>query len=124
MIVSILLPKTIDLALRSSAQGCVKVSRMREHGILLWVAAAPISVVGDAEIKDQAPGAGLVSEVVADCNVAAPLRIACAPCVPAVRKRGLGWKPSSRAPWMHLSELCTCSCCRREHRGQFFCSSI
>ena len=82
VIVSILLPITIDLALRSSAQGCVKVSRMREHGILLWVAAAPISVVGDAEIKDQAPGAGLVPEVVSDFNVAAPLRIACAPCVP------------------------------------------
>jgi hypothetical protein len=35
---------------------------------------------------------------------------------PAVRKR----RPSNRAPWLHLSELCTCLCGRRESPLQCF----
>jgi hypothetical protein len=70
LIVSILLPVAIDLALRSNMQRPVC-----QVAILQWVAATPI-MLRDAKVEDQAPAASLVSQVVPDLHVAAPL--ACA----------------------------------------------
>ena len=68
------------------------------------------------------PAASLVSQEVAKLNVALPLALACrdsappgcGPCVQPCGREGQGPPPSSRAPWLHLSELCTRSCGRRE----------
>jgi hypothetical protein len=60
------LPIAIDLALRSNMQRRVDV--LRECPILQGVAATPITVMGDAEVEDQAPAASLVPEVIADLH--------------------------------------------------------
>ena len=57
LIVSVLLPIAIDLALRSNMQKRVDVLRVCQAPILQGVAATPITVMGDAEIEDQAPAA-------------------------------------------------------------------
>ena len=77
LIVSVLLPIAIDLALRSNMQKRVDVLRVCQEPILQGVAATPITVMGDAEVKDQAPAARLVPKVGADLHVAAPLACAC-----------------------------------------------
>jgi hypothetical protein len=51
----------IDLALRSNKQRRVDVLRVCQAPILQGVAATPITVMGDAEVEDQAPAARLVS---------------------------------------------------------------
>jgi hypothetical protein len=60
LIVSVLLPIAIDLALRSNMQKRVDVLRVCQAPILQGVAATPITVMGDAEVEDQAPAASLV----------------------------------------------------------------
>jgi hypothetical protein len=55
LIVSVLLPIAIDLALRSNMQKRVDVLRVCQAPILQGVAATPITVMGDAEVEDQAP---------------------------------------------------------------------
>ena len=57
LIVSVLLPIAIDLALRSNMQRRVDVVWVGQTPILQGVAATPITVMGDAEIEDQAPAA-------------------------------------------------------------------
>ena len=57
LIVSVLLPIAIDLALRSNMQRRVDVIGVGQTPILQGVAATPITVMGDAEIEDQAPAA-------------------------------------------------------------------
>ncbi len=49
---------------------------MCEQTVLLHVAGRPKPVMGDAEVEDQTPAPGLISKIVADLDVAAPL--ACA----------------------------------------------
>ena len=61
LIVSVLLPIAIDLALRSNMQRRVDVVWVGQTPILQGVAATPITVMGDAEVEDQAPAARLVS---------------------------------------------------------------
>ena len=51
----------IDLALRSNKQRRVDVLRVCQAPIVQGVAATPITVMGDAEVEDQAPAARLVS---------------------------------------------------------------
>ena len=76
----------------------------------------------DGQVEDQAPAARLVPKVVADLQVAAPLACACRyPVLRADRVSvqpcgtgGQGQIPSSRAPWLHMSELCRFWCGRRE----------
>jgi hypothetical protein len=122
LIVSVLLRIAIYLALRSNMQMRVDVLRVCQVAILQGVAATPITFMRDAEVKDQAPAASLVSQEVANLNVALPLALACrdsappgcGPCVQPCGREGQGPPPSSRAPWLHLSELCTCLCGRRE----------
>ena len=53
-------PIAIHLALRSNVQRRVDVLRVCQEPILQGVAATPITVMGDAEVKDQAPAASLV----------------------------------------------------------------
>ena len=84
----------------------------------------------DGQVEDQAPAARLVPKVVADLQVAAPLACACRhpvlradrvsvqPC----RTGGQGQIPSSRAPWLHMSELCRFWCGRHESPCSVFCS--
>jgi hypothetical protein len=80
----------------------------------------------DAEVEDQAPAASLVSQVVAELHVAAPLARACRDSLlgadrvsSRAEERAKGTIPSSCAPWLHLSELCTCLCGRRERPSCF-----
>jgi hypothetical protein len=71
--------------------------------------------MGDAEVKDSL--AGLDPQVLAKLHVAAPLpglRAGCGPCVHPCGREVQGQIPSSRAPWLHLSEMYTCLCGRRE----------
>jgi hypothetical protein len=59
----------------------------RQQPILLRVATTPKPLMRDAEVKDQAPAASLVSQVVPDFHIAAPL--ACAEtAADLVSKRG------------------------------------
>ena len=60
LIVSELLPKAIGLALRSNMQRRVDVLRVCQAPILQGVTTTPITVMGDAEVEDQAPAASLV----------------------------------------------------------------
>ena len=69
------MPKTID-ALRSNMQRRVDVLRVCQVAILQGVAATSITLMRDAEVEDQAPASSLVSQVVPNLHVAAPL--ACA----------------------------------------------
>ncbi len=70
LIVSVLLPIIIDLALRSKAHlGPAE----REQPTLQGVATSPEAVVRNAKVEEQAPAASLVSQVVTDFHVAAPL---------------------------------------------------
>jgi hypothetical protein len=85
------------------------------------VATARKTVVGHGKVEDQSPAARRVLEVAAELHVAAPLACACRyavlradrvsrPCGTAA----LALLPSNHAPWLHLSELCTWLCGRRE----------
>ena len=77
-IVIVLLPIIIDLALCSKTQGASRPCGSREQPILQEVATAPEAVTRDAEVEDQALAVGLVSQVVSDFHVAAPLARAAA----------------------------------------------
>jgi hypothetical protein len=77
LIVSVLLPIAIDLALRSNMQRRVDVLRVCQAPILQGVAATPITVMGDADVEDQARAASLVPYVIADLHVTALLARAC-----------------------------------------------
>ena len=55
----------------------VDVLRVCQAPILQGVAATPITVMGDAEVEDQAPAARRVLEVAAKLHVAVPLACAC-----------------------------------------------
>jgi hypothetical protein len=61
LIVSVLLPISIDLSLRSNMQRRVNVLWMRQAPVLLRMATAPKTFMRDAEVEDQAPAARLVS---------------------------------------------------------------
>jgi hypothetical protein len=76
LIVSILLLIGSNLTLRSNMQGAIEVLWVCEQTVLLHVAGRPKPVMGDAEVEDQTPAPGLISKIVADLDVAAPL--ACA----------------------------------------------
>ena len=76
LIVSVLLLIGSNLTLRSNMQGPVKVLWVCEQTVLLHVTGRPKPVMGDAEVEDQTPAPGLISKIVADLDVAAPL--ACA----------------------------------------------
>ena len=76
LIVSILLLIGSNLTLRSNMQGSIEVLWVCEQTVLLHVAGRPKPVMGDAEVEDQTPAPGLISKIVADLDVAAPL--ACA----------------------------------------------
>jgi len=79
--------------------------------------------VRDGQVEDQAPAARCVLEVVADLHVAAA-PLACAgryavlraerECVRRCGTRAPALPLTTHAHWFHLSELCTCSCGRRE----------
>ena len=60
LIVSVWLPIAIDRALRSTMQRRVDVLRVCQAPILQVVAATPKTVMGDAEVEDQAPAASLL----------------------------------------------------------------
>jgi hypothetical protein len=60
LIVSVLLHLAIDLTLRSNTQRRIEVLRVCQAPILQGVAATPITVMGDAEVADQALAASLV----------------------------------------------------------------
>jgi len=77
LIVSLLLPIAIDLALRSNMQRRIDVLRVCQSPVLLWVATAPITFMCNAEVEDQDLAASLVSQVVVELHVAAPLASAC-----------------------------------------------
>ena len=77
LIVSVLLPITIDLALGSNMQRRLDVLWVCQAPVLLRVATAPKAFLRDAEVEDQAPAASLVSQVVAKLDVAAQLARAC-----------------------------------------------
>ena len=68
LIVSVLLPIAFDLALRSNMQRRVDVLRVCQVAILQGLAANPITL-RDAEVEDQAPAAGMVSQVVQKLHV-------------------------------------------------------
>ena len=76
LIVSVLLLIGSNLTLRSNMQWPVWVPWVCEQTVLLHVTGRPKPVMGDAEVEDQTPAPGLVSKIVADLYVAAPL--ACA----------------------------------------------
>ena len=108
--------------LRSNTQRRIQILRVRQAPVLLHVAGRPKPVMGDAEVKDQAPAPGLIPKIVPNLHIAAPLTFAGRHAMlSAYRVSGraeqrpqYGHHPVSRAPWLHLSELCTCSCGRRE----------
>jgi len=50
------------------------------------------------------------------------LRVVCARHVQRCGTTARAHSLASRAPWLHLSELCTCSCGRRESPCRTFCS--
>jgi hypothetical protein len=80
LVVSVLLPIIIDLALRSKTQRRIEVLRKREQPVLLRVATAPkafIRFMCDTLVEDQAPAAILVSQVILNIHVAAPLVRTC-----------------------------------------------
>jgi hypothetical protein len=60
LIVSVLLPITIDLALRCNLSRRVDVTGVGQTPILQGVAATPITVMGYVEVEDQALAASLV----------------------------------------------------------------
>ena len=55
LIVSVLVAIGVNLALRSNAQGRIKVPGVRQLPILVGLGASAIAVVGDAEIEDEVP---------------------------------------------------------------------
>ena len=61
VLIVVLLPVAIDFALRSNMQRRVDVLWVCQAPILQGVATTPITVMGDAEVEDQAPAARLVS---------------------------------------------------------------
>ena len=63
LIVSILPAVVVNLALRSNAQGRIKVAGMRKLPILVGLGASAISLVGDPEIEDEVPRPSGVLEV-------------------------------------------------------------
>ena len=130
VIVGVLVLIGSNLALRSNTQRRVQILRVRQAPVLLHVAGRPKPVMGDAEVKHETPAPGLRLEIVPDLNIAAPLaRAGRLSMLSPYRVSGradngpsLVRTPSSRAPWLHLSELCTCSCGRRESPCRIFCS--
>ncbi len=66
LIVSILLPRDIDLTLLSNMQMLVDVLQVCQVAIFQGVAATPITFMRDAELEDRAPTASLVSQEVAN----------------------------------------------------------
>ena len=70
LIVSILPAVVVNLALRSNAQGRIKVAGMRKLPILVGLGASAISLVGDPEIEDEVPRPSRVLEVVDNLDVA------------------------------------------------------
>ena len=66
LIVSILLPRDIDLALLSNMQMLVDVLQVCQVAIFQGVTATPITFMRDAEVEDRAPAAILVSQEVAN----------------------------------------------------------
>jgi hypothetical protein len=76
LIVSVLLLIGSDLTLRSNIYRRIQILRVRQAPVLLHVAGRPKPVMGYDEVEDQTPAPGLISKIVADLDVAAPL--ACA----------------------------------------------
>ena len=70
LIVSILPAVVVNLALRSNAQGRIKVAGMRKLPILVGLGASAIAVVGNPEIEDEVPRPSRVLEVVDNLDVA------------------------------------------------------
>jgi hypothetical protein len=91
----------------------VDVLRVSQAAILQGVAATPTPFTGDAELEDQARAASLASQGVPNLHVAAPLARAgrdsesseMATTLMLAPKLFFENPPSSRAPWLHLSEL-------------------
>ena len=79
LIVSVLVAIGVNLALRSNAQGRIKVPGVSQLPILVGLGASAIAVVGNPEIEDEVPRPSRVLEVVDNLDVAA---------LPAVRKSG------------------------------------
>jgi hypothetical protein len=65
------------LTLCSNTQRRIQILRVRQAPVLLHVAGRPKPVMGDAEVKDQAPSFCLISQVVPNLYIAAPLACAC-----------------------------------------------
>jgi hypothetical protein len=76
LIVSVLLPKAVDLALRCKPQRRVEVVGVGE--VPVFVERGYLSpLVRDGQVEDQAPAARLFGKVVSDLHVTAPLACAC-----------------------------------------------
>jgi hypothetical protein len=79
-------------------------------------------------VEDQAPAACRVLEVAAELHVAAPFSCACRyvvlrpDCVRPCGTEALALLLSNHVPWLHMSELCTWLCGRRESACSVFCS--
>ncbi len=73
LIVSVLVAIGVNLALRSNAQGRIKVSGVRQLPILVGLGASAIAVVGNPEIEEEVPRPSRVLEVVDNLDVAALL---------------------------------------------------
>ena len=71
LIVSVLVAIVVNLALRSNAQGRIKVPGVRQLPILVGLGASAIAVVGNPEIEDEVPRPSRVLEVVDNLDVAA-----------------------------------------------------
>ena len=70
LIVSVLIAIVVNLALRSNAQGRIKVPGVRQLPILVGLGASAIAVVGNPEIEDEVPRPSRVLEVVDNLDVA------------------------------------------------------
>ena len=70
LIVSVLVAIVVNLALRSNAQGRIKVPGVRQLPILVGLGASAIAVVGNPEIEDEVPRPSRVLEVVDNLDVA------------------------------------------------------
>ncbi len=91
LIVSVLLLIGSNLTLRSNTQRRIQILRVRQAPVLLHVAGRPKPVMGDAEVKDQAPAPGLIPEIVPNLYIAALARagrhVECVPCVRTESRR-------------------------------------
>ena len=116
LIVSVLIAIVVNLALRSNAQGRIKVPGVRQLPILVGLGASAIAVVGNPEIEDEVPRPSRVLEVVDNLDVAT--QCCCAGIPMAVKcavVSGSRWacknKRRRNSPCMFIRRACVWRCC-------------